>query len=177
MEDGDRPERMIVLRMRGAEALLKLVAAVETLAAKAGVQSGITIVPGPPKKQGRAWAKVVGKYNGDPAGLLDMCRVTVVCDTAEQLARFVEAWAAAPRTLRCPRIKARLDPHYDARDAGGYRDLLINVVVPLGARVECICEVQVRAVKSRCCFGCGLLLSPRLSSRSSLTLLVWSSLS
>jgi hypothetical protein len=39
-------------------------------------------------------------------------------------------------TFRWERIKNRLDPRYDCRDSGGYRDILVNVRHESGIIVE-----------------------------------------
>ena len=81
---------------------------------------GITLLRGPLKARIRAWAKIFEKYLGEIERLLDITRVTVVCETAEGVAWVLRAFRCAK--LDFPRLKNRLHPAFRADDeTGGYR--------------------------------------------------------
>jgi len=86
---------------------------------------GITLLRGPLKAYIRAWAKIFEKYLGEIERLLDFTRLTVVCETAEEVTWVLRAFRRAnldfPR-LPGPRLKNRLHPAFRADDeTGGYR--------------------------------------------------------
>ena len=81
---------------------------------------GITLHKGPLKARVRAWCKIFEKYLGVIERLLDIARLTVVCETAEGVAWVLRAFRCA--RLDFPRLKNRLHPAFRAdEETGGYR--------------------------------------------------------
>ena len=81
---------------------------------------GITLHKGPLKARVRAWGKIFEKYLGVIERLLDIARLTVVCETAEGVAWVLRAFRCA--RLDFPRLKNRLHPAFRAdEETGGYR--------------------------------------------------------
>jgi hypothetical protein len=86
----------------------------------------------PLKSVERGVVKVYEKYDCRFDKLTDVARVTIVCadecvlrDVLKELKKAVEDGA-----VRIYRIKFRLGADYDAAEAGGYRDVLINMAFP-----------------------------------------------
>ena len=86
----------------------------------------------PLKSLERAMVKVYEKYRCNFSMLTDLARSTIVCDNVEALKRvLVELKAAVDSNLATiVRIKFRLDKSFDAMEAGGYRDILMNMYFP-----------------------------------------------
>ena len=96
--------------------------------AVAGAGSGLCEVlhsPKPVKGVQRCMQKVQEEYEGDYTRLLDLARVTIICDTLVELERVL-AWlldgARAPPFVVC-RTKDRLSRSWDAEMSGGNRDV------------------------------------------------------
>ena len=96
----------------------------------------IKIHPGPLKGIERALRKAKLDYQGDYSKLLDLVRLSFVCETIESVAACVEAILASlarddlkAMGLKLRRFKERLSSAYDASLAGGYRDLMLGVEV------------------------------------------------
>ena len=76
-----------------------------------------------------------------------MCRRSIVFDTVKEVAACLNA-IAADEEVDVVRVKNRLDPAYDSKMSGGYRDVNLNlrllnpVAAELGAAGH-ICEVQL----------------------------------
>ena len=86
----------------------------------------------PLKSVERAMVKVYEKYECRFDMLTDIARATVVCedeDTLKTILTKLET-AVAKNETRISRIKFRLDEGYDALEAGGYRDILVNMAFP-----------------------------------------------
>ncbi len=86
----------------------------------------------PLKSLERAMVKVYEKYRCNFSMLTDLARSTIVCENVEALKRvLVELKAAVDSNLATiVRIKFRLDKNFDAMEAGGYRDILMNMYFP-----------------------------------------------
>lgn len=130
-----------------AEATLpKLQEAVGTAVADAeqelrasSVEPHIKVKHAPLKAYERAAAKAAEKYKMNFSKLLDIARLTVVCDSlAEVMAVLYKLRASTD--VRIVRMKNRVHPLFPADESAGYRDVLMNVIV---AATGCVCEVQV----------------------------------
>ncbi len=86
----------------------------------------------PLKSVERALVKVYEKYECNFAMLTDLARITIVCDDEFTLKSVLLKLKAAvyEKITTINRIKFRLDEKYDAMEAGGYRDILINLFFP-----------------------------------------------
>ena len=86
----------------------------------------------PLKSIERALAKVCEKYNGQFDMLTDLARGTIVCQNGDVLRAVLIKLknAVSSGIARILRIKFRLDDQYDAMEAGGYRDILMNMTFP-----------------------------------------------
>ena len=76
--------------------------------------------------------KVYEKYECRFDMLTDIARATVVCEDEDKLKTILTKLetAVANNEARIFRIKFRLDEGYDAMEAGGYRDILVNMAFP-----------------------------------------------
>jgi hypothetical protein len=76
--------------------------------------------------------KVYEKYECNFAMLTDLARITIVCDDEFALKSILLKLKTAvdEKITTIVRIKFRLDEEYDAMQAGGYRDILINIFFP-----------------------------------------------
>jgi hypothetical protein len=83
----------------------------------------------PLKTVERAMVKVYEKYECNFAMLTDLARITIVCDDEVALKSVLLKLKTAveKKITTIVRIKFRLDEEYDAMEAGGYRDILINM--------------------------------------------------
>ena len=85
----------------------------------------------PLKSVDRAMVKAYEKYACNFALLTDLARITIVCDDEVALRSvLVKLTTAAGNEITIVRIKFRLDEQFDAMEAGGYRDILINMFFP-----------------------------------------------
>lgn len=101
--------------------------------------AGIRVVVGPLKARTRALAKIFEKYGGDVLRLLDIARLTVVCDTEEGVAWALRAFKAAG--LDFCRIKNRMHPSFRAvEETGGYRVGSFGLIVMLTWTHLCVCK-------------------------------------
>ena len=82
--------------------------------------------------------KVMSKYKGNFAKLLDVCRFTVECKTMDVLAAVAAGLVSGTTELRMIRLKNRLDPRRTT--FAGYRDILTNMEL---VDAKFACEVQV----------------------------------
>jgi SPP1 gp7 family putative phage head morphogenesis protein len=97
------------------------------------VKPGPLVILAPIKREGRATEKVQADYEGDWSRLLDMVRSAVCCDSLDELR------LAAGRLISVGAVTARLPKdRFKEPEATGYRDYLVNYVLPSGM----ICEVQ-----------------------------------
>ena len=89
--------------------------------------------------------KVQEEYEGDYTRLLDLARVTIICDTILELLKVLE-WLIcgdrAPRFEVC-RTKDRLSRSWDAELSGGNRDVMVNGWLSIGGHRRLIVEVQL----------------------------------
>ena len=89
--------------------------------------------------------KVQEEYEGDYTRLLDLSRVTIICDTILELLKVLE-WLIcgdrAPRFAVC-RTKDRLSRSWDAELSGGNRDVMVNGWLSIGGHRRLIVEVQL----------------------------------
>ena len=101
--------------------------------------------PKPVKGVLRCMQKVQEEYEGDYTRLLDLARVTIICDTILELLKVLE-WLIrgdrAPRFEVC-RTKDRLSRSWDAELSGGNRDVMVNGWLSIGGHRRLIVEVQL----------------------------------
>ena len=99
----------------------------------------------------RALVKVYEKYDCRFDMLTDLARVTVVCVDEHALKKILTKLKAAVDggIARVVRIKFRLDEEFDAMEAGGYRDILVNLAFPPkeDTENEHIVELQLNLAK------------------------------
>ena len=91
----------------------------------------------PLKGEARCVEKVANEYGGSYSRLVDVVRCTVVCASADELVRFMEAM----QTLNLVRLKNRFATGCEMKT--GYRDCNYSVTAPGRNGVQHICEVQV----------------------------------
>jgi hypothetical protein len=86
----------------------------------------------PLKSVERALVKVYQKYECNFAMLTDLARITIVCDDEFTLKSVLLKLKTAvdEGITTIARIKFRLDEEFDAMEAGGYRDILLNMFFP-----------------------------------------------
>ena len=86
----------------------------------------------PLKSVERAVAKVFEKYGCRFDQLTDIARATIECSDESILSSVIKALKRALEkgTIQVHRIKHRLGEEFDAAEAGGYRDILLNVTFP-----------------------------------------------
>jgi hypothetical protein len=94
--------------------------------------SGVERKRAPLKSIERALVKVYEKYGCNFAMLTDIARITIICDDALALKSVLLKLKIAVdnEITTIVRIKFRLDKEFDAMEAGGYRDILINMFFP-----------------------------------------------
>ena len=119
------------------------VLAKEAVAGLAGCE--VLHSPKPVKGIHRCMQKVQEEYEGDYTRLLDLARVTIICDTIVELERIL-SWLLsgerAPRFEAC-RTKDRLSRSWDAELSGGNRDVMVNGWLSMGGHRKMIVEVQL----------------------------------
>ena len=81
----------------------------------------------PLKKTQRVMEKVSEKYAGDFTKVCDLARMTFSCDGFQAARLLFEALVSA-KELAVTLVKDRLMPEFDAKQTGGYRDTLVNVI-------------------------------------------------
>ena len=105
----------------------------------------------PLKSVERAMVKVYEKYECNFAMLTDLARITIVCDDEFALKNVLLKLKTAVdiKIINIVRIKFRLDAEYDALEAGGYRDILVNMFFPPQEESESehIVELQLNLKK------------------------------
>ncbi len=94
--------------------------------------SGVERKRAPLKSIERALVKVYEKYGCNFAMLTDIARITIICGDEFALKSVLLKLKTAvdKKITTVVRIKFRLDEEYDAMEAGGYRDILINMFFP-----------------------------------------------
>ena len=123
-------------------AAVDAVKAAEAASDRGSGGDGVVVVsPLELKEALRAAAKALEKYGGNFARVLDVARLTVVCDTLGQVAAVIEELGKTEGVVA--RIKNRLDEAFDTGPSAGYRDVLLNVWVEIGGGRRHVCEVQV----------------------------------
>ena len=129
LSDRDSPLYMIPLLKDAQNAKKRLDAFVVDIVK--GVK-GVEPKFAPLKSVERALVKVYEKYDCRFDMLTDMARVTVVCVDEHALKNILTKLKAAvdDEITRISRIKFRLDEEFDAMEAGGYRDILVNLAFP-----------------------------------------------
>jgi len=119
------------------------VLAEEAVAGLAGCE--VLHSPKPVKGIHRCMQKVQEEYEGDYTRLLDLARVTIICNTIVELERIL-SWLLsgerAPRFEAC-RTKDRLSRSWDAELSGGNRDVMVNGWLSMGGHRKMIVEVQL----------------------------------
>jgi hypothetical protein len=107
--------------------------------------NGAKLKTAPLKSVERAMAKVYEKYNCRFDMLTDLARATVICEDERALRNVLLALTKAVKggTTRIVRIKFRLDELLDVMEAGGYRDILINMAFPEKKDYGHIVELQL----------------------------------
>ena len=83
----------------------------------------------------------------DVSRLLDLCRQSIVFDSAVDVAACIRA-VRGDSDARIVRIKNKLDPAFDAGPYGGYRDVALNLRLSTPATVRLgleshVCELQL----------------------------------
>ena len=107
---------------KSQERLRQLCAEVE-----AQVPEATKIVPAGLKKMARVFAKTLDKYRGDFSCITDLARATIKCPSMKIL--FEVLWRVASNAaFRIVLIKNRLMTEFNADEAGGYRDMLVNLL-------------------------------------------------
>jgi hypothetical protein len=103
----------------------------------------------PLKSVDRAMVKVFEKYGCNFAMLTDLARITIVCDDEFALKNVLLKLQAAVKEKKATivRIKFRLDEEFDAMEAGGYRDVLLNMFFPAQEESEHMVELQLNLKK------------------------------
>ena len=92
------------------------------------------------KGSSRSLQKLRRAYADDPSRLVDVVRSAVVFTSASSLLACFELIA---KNSDIRRVKNRMDPSYDASLSAGYRDLSLNIALPLPDGRQHICEVQL----------------------------------
>lgn len=121
------------------------------------------VVPGL-KGMGRAFAKTLEKYQGDFSNMTDLARATIKCPSlAVLLAALKEL--KEDKAFEIVLIKNRMMPAFDADEAGGYRDMLINLrdevsghIVELQATLDPLLEVKKNGKGGHVAYEIGRLL-------------------
>ncbi|EKX49398.1 hypothetical protein GUITHDRAFT_104927 [Guillardia theta CCMP2712] len=95
----------------------------------------------------RSIQKLVRSYNSEVPRLLDVVRQCIVFERLQDLCDCLDRILEDPE-LVVMRIKNRLDPSYNSRTTGGYRDVVMNVRVVTERTRELgvaghICELQM----------------------------------
>jgi hypothetical protein len=98
--------------------------------------SGVTLLPGPPKKEQRIMEKA---HDGNYARIRDLGRLSLIVESVSLVPGVVAALFAC-QDFTVIRIKNRLDPNHEAIDSAGYRDVQVLVREPRGGWIV---EVQV----------------------------------
>jgi hypothetical protein len=150
-EDGHNPLFMVPLLHDAKNAKKRLDAFVEDIVA--GVD-GVERKRAPLKTVERAMVKVYEKYECNFAMLTDLARITIVCDDEFALKSVLLKLKTAvdKKTTTVVRIKFRLEKDekiFDAMEAGGYRDILVNMFFPPQEEKESehIVELQLNLKK------------------------------
>ena len=109
-------------------------------------------MPSATKDPARCWAKAMEKYNGDVSQIKDIVRATIfvrplgtrvgVCALISAVVSALEE-SGSEGKLDVVRAKNRWEMHFDAADAGGYRDILLNVLV--GPTKRLVAEIQLNS--------------------------------
>jgi len=99
------------------------------------------------KKGKRAIEKLLRSHKGDVSLLVDVCRQSIMFDSATQLLRCLRA-IAADKDVVIERVKNRLHPDYNTKISAGYRDCLVNLRIVTDATCRMgieghVCEVQL----------------------------------
>merc|ERR1711870_137884 len=99
------------------------------------------------KRQERAIEKLWRTHNGRPQLITDLVRSSIVCDTPSDIITILNR-IRMDVDVGILRLKNRMDPAYNSRESGGYRNVSLNlIIVNQHARQECaemhICELQV----------------------------------
>ena len=129
LADAEQPEFMIALLKDAANQKLYLDAFVAEVVSAI---NGAVAKHAPLKSVERAVAKVFEKYGCRFDQLTDIARATIECADESILLSVIEALKRAMKkgTIQVHRIKHRLGKDFDAAEAGGYRDILLNVTFP-----------------------------------------------
>eukprot|EP01062_Namystynia_karyoxenos_P017778 TRINITY_DN16580_c0_g1_i1.p1 TRINITY_DN16580_c0_g1~~TRINITY_DN16580_c0_g1_i1.p1 ORF type:complete len:1079 (+),score=323.79 TRINITY_DN16580_c0_g1_i1:136-3237(+) len=102
-----------------------------------------TVVGAAMKAPERSLQKTMEEYSGDYSRLCDIVRGSLVCETAAGVQVALRHLSTSP-ALRLLRVKNRLDPAFDAEPSGGYRDVLVNCVLPPS---EHVAELQLHVAR------------------------------
>ena len=110
-----------------------------------GGQCEVLRSPKPVKGIHRCMQKVQEEYEGDYTRLLDLTRVTIICETIVDLEGMLTWFLSAERAPRFSvcRTKDRLSRTWDAELSGGNRDVMINGWLSIGGHRKMIVEVQL----------------------------------
>ncbi len=129
LADKHNPLFMVSLLQDAMNAKKRLDAFVEDIVT--GVD-GVERKRAPLKTVERAMVKVYEKYDCNFAMLTDLARITIICDDEFALKSILLKLKTAvdKKITTIVRIKFRLHEKYDAMEAGGYRDILINMFFP-----------------------------------------------
>ena len=81
---------------------------------------------GPLKRPERIFEKTFEKHSNDFSKVCDIARASIVFKTVPDLLDCLET-IVNDSDVDVSRVKAKLAPSYDSTNAGGYRDVLINL--------------------------------------------------
>ena len=147
LSDNHDPLFMVALLHDAKNAKKRLDEFVEDIVTDLG---GVECKCAPLKSVDRAMVKVFEKYGCNFAMLTDIARITIVCDDEFALKSVLLKLQAAVKEKKAiiVRIKFRLDEEFDAMEAGGYRDILLNMFFPAQEEEsEHIVELQLNLKK------------------------------
>ena len=105
----------------------------------------VVLPPKPTKGILRALQKAQEEYEGDYTRILDLARVSIICDRVTQVAAVLE-WLLAPERkprFEFVRTKDRLSRNWDAEMSGGNRDVMVNGWLDLGGKRRLVVELQL----------------------------------
>ena len=104
----------------------------------------VVLPPKPTKGILRALQKAQEEYEGDYTRILDLARVSIICDRVTQVAAVLE-WLLAPERkprFEFVRTKDRLSRNWDAEMSGGNRDVMVNGWLDLGGKRRLVVELH-----------------------------------
>jgi len=95
------------------------------------------------KSATRAIQKVRRAYKDDCTCITDVVRAAVIFENVEDLRLFLEVVHSQAKIVR---VKNRMSSTFNSEASAGYRDVALNIAVPLSDYVEdlhFVCELQL----------------------------------